>query len=114
MLIAVITRYPGTRRLFYHPKDREQALSTFKKHWTRAYQDCGEIWKFYLDYTLHCLSDGELSVMVEKELPSELGRLELPEDDWNKVPTEELLSFCRSVLDFTCGWMYFVCSPDTF
>lgn len=97
MLVATITRYPGIRRLFYYPKDCGQALSTFKEHCIRAHQDCGEEWKFYLDYTLHCLSDNELAALLEKEIPSELGRLELPKDDWNKVPIEELLSFCRSV-----------------
>ena len=101
MLVSIITRYPGVRRLFYDPKGCGQALSTFKENWTRTYEDCGEEWNFYLDYTLHCLSDSELTALVEKELPSELGRLELPED-WNKVPIEELLSLCRSVLYFIC------------
>jgi hypothetical protein len=76
MLIVVITRYPGTRRLFYHPKDCRQVLSTFKEHWSIP-GFWGEM-EIYLDYTLHCLSDSELSALVEKELPSELGRLQLP------------------------------------
>lgn len=36
---------------------------------------------------------------MESELPSKLGRLELLEDSWNKVPAETLLSLCWSVLD---------------
>ena len=112
MLVSIITRYPGIRRLFYHPKDCKQALSTFKEHRTRTYEDCGEEWNFYLDYTLHCLSDSELTALVEKGLPSELGRVKLPEDDWNKVPIEELLFFCRSILDFICGCVFHL--PDTF
>ena len=107
MLVAIITRYPGIRRLFYHPKDCGQVLSTFKEDWIRAHHNCGEGWNFYMNYTLHCLSDSELTALVEKELPSQLGRLELPEDDWNKVPIEELLSFCRSVPNFTCGCTWF-------
>jgi len=101
MLIAVITRYPGIRRLFYHPKDSGQAISSFEKHWTREHQPCGNSWIFYRDYTLHCLSDNEITALVEKELPSKLGHLELLEDDWNKTPIESLLSFCRPVLRFT-------------
>ncbi|KAF8803961.1 hypothetical protein BYT27DRAFT_6703919 [Phlegmacium glaucopus] len=109
MLVAVITRYPGIRRLFYHPKDSGQALSTFKEHWTRAHQDCGDRWNFYRDYSLYCLSDSELTALVEKKLPSELGRLELQvvEDDWNKIPIEKLLSFCWSVLGSIRGCTLF-------
>ncbi|KAF8809741.1 hypothetical protein BYT27DRAFT_7187611 [Phlegmacium glaucopus] len=111
MLVAVITRYPGIRRLFYHPEDSEQALLKFKKHWTRIHQDCGDRWIFYRDYTLHCLSDSKLAALVEGESPSDLARLEMLKEDWSKVPIEELLSFCRS---FFCLWMYFICLSDTF
>lgn len=95
ILVAVITRYPGIRHLFYHPKGSEQMLSTFKKNWTRAHQDCGDSWTFYRDYTLHCLSDSKLTALVEEKLPSKFACL--LEDSCGRVPIEELLSLCRSV-----------------
>ena len=118
MLVAIITRYPGIRSLFYHPKDCEQALPTFKERWTWEHQDCGEEWDFYLKYTLHCLSDSDLTALMENELPSELGRLELQEDDgpWTliKIPIKKLLSICRSILIFTHGCTRIYKLPDTF
>ncbi|KAF8800987.1 hypothetical protein BYT27DRAFT_7148106 [Phlegmacium glaucopus] len=100
IIVAVVTRYPGIRRLFYQPECSEQVLSTFKENWTRLHQDCGGRWTFYRDYTLHCLSDSEPTALVEKELPSELGRLELSEDNWDKMPIENLLSLCSSIPEF--------------
>ena|SRR5882762_522030 len=87
ILVALIPRYPGIRRLFCHPKDSEQLLSTLKEHWTPEHQDCGDGWTFYRDYALHCLSNtGELTDLVEKIIPSELGCL--LKESVARVPTQ--------------------------
>jgi len=102
ILVAVVTRYPGIRRLFHHPKYSKTvsplaaSSSHFKNLWNRPHQQCGEEWTFYRDFAIYCLTDGPLTTLVESVLPSKFGQLKLLEsDDWNKDPIEILCSFCR-------------------
>jgi len=63
--------------------------------WARPHQpECGEEWSFYRDFAVYCLSEGDLTRLVESELPSEIGQLNPLENNLNRVPVEILLSFC--------------------
>jgi len=103
ILVSVITRYPGIRRLFCYRKDSRKAPASnppFKDLWTREYQDCGEKWTFYRDFAIFCISKSELTELVENELPSKLGCLEVGEGSWNNGPMETLLALCRTIPEF--------------
>ena len=104
VLVTVITRYVGIRRLFLRPKGSKQpSMSSpcdFEALWNRPHQKCDEEWMFYRDFALYCLTDGPLTELVESECPSELGYLKPLEDNWNKDRIESLLSFCGSVTEF--------------
>jgi hypothetical protein len=107
ILVTLITRYPGIRRLLRDCESLKKASQTdpsFKKLWKPKY-DCvtNEDWVFHRDFVVFCLSDldndslNDLTKLVETDPPSQLGRVECEEGTMNKVPIETLLGVSRSV-----------------
>lgn len=121
ILVAVITRYPGIRCLFHNLKSSEKAspppdASHFQDLWNRP-EPCGEEWTFYRDFAIYCLGDsGPPTKLVESELPSKFGQLNSLENNLNKDPIENLLSFCRSATERDSDGLKYsrdACSPDS-
>ncbi|KAJ7657268.1 hypothetical protein DFH06DRAFT_1473256 [Mycena polygramma] len=97
ILITVITRYPGLRRLFYRHKNSKESSandSQFSSRWKRPYQSCDDVWTFYMEFALFCISESDLTQLVEAEPPSKLSRIIEGGDTW--VPIETLLRHSSS------------------
>ncbi|KAF7355821.1 hypothetical protein MVEN_00910300 [Mycena venus] len=104
ILVAMITRYPGIRRLLHTHQDLRRELATdpsLSSAWKRPYQSCGEEWTFYRNFAVFCISDNafESTKLMEAELPSTLSRVKL-EGNLNKVPIEILLGHSRCGPEF--------------
>ncbi|KAJ7120578.1 hypothetical protein C8R43DRAFT_1034182 [Mycena crocata] len=102
ILTAIITRYPGIRRVLYNDKAIRKTLAkdtSLESIWRRSHQPCGEEWELYRQLAVFCISNSALTELVEDGRPSELVRMEL-DDTLSKVPIESLQGFCRSGPDF--------------
>ncbi|KAJ7803131.1 hypothetical protein B0H14DRAFT_2463894 [Mycena olivaceomarginata] len=97
VLVTVITRYPGIRRMFQTHKDLKKASAKdllFNSLWTRPDQSCGDEWNFYRGFAVFCISETALTRLMEAEPPSMLSRVDL-DGTLNNVPIEELLGHAK-------------------
>ncbi|KAJ7675990.1 hypothetical protein DFH06DRAFT_1318133 [Mycena polygramma] len=93
MLVVVITRYPGIRHLFRTHEDLKSASVTdphLGSLWKRD-QWCDEDWQFHRDFAVFCISDSDVTKLVEAEPPSKLSRLPTLEGNDNLVPIVTLI-----------------------
>ncbi|KAJ7624280.1 hypothetical protein DFH06DRAFT_1305162 [Mycena polygramma] len=93
IVIAVTTRYPGVRHLFNRHQDLKEASETdppFHLLWSRPHQACDDEWSFYRDFAIFCISENNLTHLVEAEPPSKLSRIRFTGND-TRVPVETLL-----------------------
>ncbi|KAF7361185.1 hypothetical protein MSAN_01150400 [Mycena sanguinolenta] len=110
ILVALITRYPGFRRMLWDCESLKKASrtdSSFKKLWKPKHDFlASEDWVFHRNFVVFCLSDldngseNDLSKLVETGPPSGLGRVGCDDGTMNKVPIETLLGVSRLGPDF--------------
>ncbi|KAF7333034.1 hypothetical protein MVEN_02409800 [Mycena venus] len=104
ILVAMITQYPGIRRVLRADKDLRKASATdpsLSSVWKRPYQSGGAAWTFYREFAVFCISDNafEFTQLLEAEPPGGLSCLTL-EHLSEKVLIESLLGHARDGPEF--------------